>query len=228
MNKMNNYQATISEAEYQKTYQFLSTDILNVKITYPVVQLISNEIAENRINRYYNFSVYQFKHYTSNEFKANALDSYLYARKNKFPFRENQAVMNYTVTFNEACILSTYFDQYQYSGGAHGNTIRTSVNWDLNTGKIITLDDIFQNQTYYGEYLINAIIELAEAQAKTNQFIFFDNYRDTIFQNFNPKNFYFTPSGITIFYQQYEIGPYSSGIIEFQLEYDSYHNCFES
>lgn len=218
-----NYKAKINESIYHKTYHFLSTNILNVEITYPIIELISNESASNRINNYYEFLVYKFKRYTSTDFRKIALESYQHSRTNKYPFMYHEAVMNYTTTYNEACKLSTYFDQYQYTGGAHGNTTRSSVNWNLNTGEIIQLEDFFHGFNNWGETIIKELIKLADSQMRTNRFIYFENYRDLIVKNFNPDNYYLTDSGITIYYQQYEIGPYASGIIEFNIPYKNLH-----
>lgn len=36
---------------------------------------------------------------------------------------------------------------------------------------------------------------------------------------FNDDNFFTTPAGVTVFYQQYDIAPYASGIVEFTVPY---------
>ena len=50
--------------------------------------------------------------------------------------------------------------------------------------------------------------------------MYFDDYQDLIKKNFNPQSFYLTPNGLVIYYQQYEVGPYAAGIIEFTIPYE--------
>lgn len=120
--------------------------------------------------------------------------------------------MNYTITKNMNSLLSAYFDQYEFTGGAHGNTLRSSVTWNLNTGRILSMSDLCNPQVVLGE-----ILELARIQAKENPYLYFENYEELIISNFNEEHFYLTPNGISVFYQQYEIGPYASGIIVFEI-----------
>jgi len=224
-----NNKAILFRNEYQKTYEFMNTDLVKLNISYLQIDLNYNIPAKNKINKFYKQDACQFMQFAATELKKTATESYLYAKKNSFPFFPYEAVMKYVVTLNAACKLSTYIDQYQYTGGAHGNTLRTSVNWNLNTGMIIKLGDIFYNGEDFVPLILDHMIQLANEQATQNPFIYFDSYEELIAKNFNPDNFYLTPIGITIFYQQYEIAPYSSGIIEFHIPYNnlglSYPRC---
>ena len=47
----------------------------------------------------------------------------------------------------------------------------------------------------------------------------FDDYPELLRSTFQAGNFYLTPEGIVIYYQQYDIAPYSSGITEFLLPF---------
>ncbi|HBB28743.1 MAG TPA: DUF3298/DUF4163 domain-containing protein, partial [Clostridiales bacterium] len=121
--------------------------------------------------------------------------------------------------YNDNCFLSLYTDKYEYTGGAHGNTIRTSNTWELCTGQNIYLYCFFKPYTDYTHMLIQEIIAQAEENLKENPFIYFDDYKNLIIKNFNPHSFYMSPDGITIYYQQYDIAPYSTGIVEFTIPY---------
>jgi len=216
-----NNKAVLFRNEYLKTYKFMSADLLKLHISYLQINLNYNTLAKNNINKFYKREACQFMHYASTEIRKNAIESYLYAQKNNFPFFPYEAITKYAVTLNAACKLSTYSDQYQYTGGAHGNTLRSSSNWNLNTGARIKIDDLFYNGENFVPLILDQIILLAKEQINQDTYIYFDNYKELIVKNFNPNNFYLTPIGITIFYQQYEVGPYSSGIIEFHIPYNS-------
>jgi len=224
-----NNKAILIGKEYQKTYTFMSTDLLKLNIAYLQINLNYNLPARNRINEFYKQEAYQFMHYTATEIRRTATQTYLYAKKKNYPFFPYESIMKYTVTLNAACKLSTYTDKYQYTGGAHGNTLRASSNWNLNTGSVIEMKDIFYNGEDFVSLIIDQIIQLASQQMIQDPTIYFDNYKELLVNNFKPNNFYLTPIGITIFYQQYEVAPYSSGIIEFHIPYNnlglSYPRC---
>ena len=224
-----NNKAILLRKEYQKTYNIMSNDLLKLHVTYLQINLNYNLPAQNKINEFYKREACQFVQYAATELRKTAIETYLYAKKNSYPFFPYEAFMNYAVTLNAACKLSTYMDRYQYTGGAHGNTIRSSSNWNLNTGANINMEDIFYQSEDFVPLIIDQIIKLADEQMIENPNIFFDNYKELIVKHFNVNNFYLTPIGITIFYQQYEVAPYSSGIIEFHIPYDnlglSYPRC---
>lgn len=50
--------------------------------------------------------------------------------------------MEYTITYNDNCFLSYYNDKYEYTGGAHGMTVRS-----LNTFFPITMQNLL-SQTF--------------------------------------------------------------------------------
>ena len=83
----------------------------------------------------------------------------------------------------------------------------------------MTLQDFFPRNFDYKIDLTEQIIgQIAEQIAAGND-IYFDDYEENVIAEFNPQNFYLTPEGLVIFYQQYAIAPYSSGIMEFTIPY---------
>ena len=115
---------------------------------------------------------------------------------------------NFEITFNTNNIISLYADEYIFQGGAHGNTIRTSQTWNMIAGCMINLESCFKNQSYF----IIEILKEINRQIAKNPEIYFENTCNLVLNTFNPKNFYLTYNGIAIYFQQYNIAPYSSGI----------------
>ena len=101
------------------------------------------------------------------------------------------------------------------TGGAHGNTVRASDTWNLNVSRRLRLSGLFCRPDDYQELIFPKIRE----QIAENPEIYFDNYEQLIVENFQESNFYTTSEGIVIYYQQYDIAPYSSGIREFLIPY---------
>ncbi|WP_303983399.1 DUF3298 and DUF4163 domain-containing protein [Niallia circulans] len=116
-------------------------------------------------------------------------------------------ITNYQVKYNQNNKLSILFSDYQFTGGAHGNTVITTYNFDLKSGKLLTLDDFLPSKEHYGKVTTYAI-----AYMKKHPEIFFaDPEEFTDFKVTNETNFYLADNGIVLIFQQYEVAPYASG-----------------
>ncbi len=211
--------ATINMRDINCRFKYDNIEILTLNIKYPIINISNNPRAEENINNQISMQVNEYIEYASNTLYNQAMNTYVNSLKNNFPFHSYEAYMVYTITYNDNCYLSLYTDKYEYTGGAHGNTIRTSNTWELCTGQNIYLYCFFKPYTDYTHMLIQEIIAQAEENLKENQFIYFEDYKNLIIKNFNPHSFYMSPDGITIYYQQYDIAPYSTGIVEFTIPY---------
>ena len=215
---MNNncYSAGISMNEYNKTFSYNNTEMLKLTIKYPQISL-NNKQAENRINAQINMEVSDYKRYAKYLFKQ-AIKRYTESQTNGYPFFGYEAYMEYFITYNESCFLSLYYDRYEFTGGAHGSTIRASNTWELCCGTRLPLNSFFRPAVDYKYLLIYEMIRQAE-EIQRRQNIYFDDYKSLIIKNFDEDSFYLSSSGITIYYQQYDIAPYSTGIVEFTISY---------
>ncbi len=146
---------------------------------------------------------------------------YEYLVSNGFPVNMYEVYVAYEVTLNHNCALSIYFDKYEYAGGAHGLTTRESDTWDLKRSKMIHLRNLFPRGLDYGQCIKNNIKEQIEEIRKDESYWFFDNYQELVDKNFKEKSFYLSPEGLIIFFQQYDIAPYASGIPTFLISYGS-------
>jgi hypothetical protein len=218
-----NEKATIFNHDVKKNFKHESEIMLTLDLSYPQISLQSVPGAEAHINQHYIQAANRFYHRAANSLLASAIAEYNESKKRGFPFRAYDCVMKYTVMMNAACTLSTYFDQYEYTGGAHGNTIRISDNWELQSGTEIKLNGLFPSGRDYKTELIAQIQIMAEQNYKNNPYIYFEDYKKLIATYFNPKSFYLTPDALCIYYGLYEIGPYASGIIVFELPYAEFN-----
>ncbi|MDD2361358.1 MAG: DUF3298 and DUF4163 domain-containing protein [Oscillospiraceae bacterium] len=210
--------AIITMRETKRDFNYNKITVLSLSISRPEVMLVNNPQAQLRINSRYYAQANSFYRMTSTTLYRQAVQFYHESVKNDFPFRPFDAVMNYDITFNQACYLSSYSDRYQYTGGAHGSTLRASDTFSLKTGRRLPLSHFFQAGFNYRGFLIGQIIKQADRNMQS-QPIYFENYRELIVQHFNPASYFLSPEGINIYYQQYEIAPYASGIIVFTVPY---------
>lgn len=217
----NNYSAAITMRDMEKTFFFNCTPVLTYSTEFPEVAVPNNCKAQNCINRHISTHVQKFFCDVSTDLYRQAVDGYKEAAKNNYPFNTYDAVQQYEITFNQQCHLSLYVDQYTYTGGAHGGTMRHSDNWDLETGCRLTLASLFPEGKDYRAFLIHQIICMADMQMQQNPGIYFENYRELIRKYFDEQSFYLTPEGLSIYYQQYEIAPYATGIVVFTIPYQT-------
>ena len=117
--------------------------------------------------------------------------------------------------FYNSEIISIPMTYYEYTGGAHGLTIKISYNYNLKTGEILTLNNLFKDDFNYNEIIDKFIRE----EILKEPTLYFDE--GELFKGVDEKQaYYLSKDGIVIYFQQYEIAPYSSGIREFKIPYE--------
>lgn len=116
------------------------------------------------------------------------------------------------VVWNRANRLCLAFFSEMYTGGAHANYGTSFVNYDLRTGRILMLTDVFENLEQNKVKLSAALEQAARKQYRIPD----GTSLDTIFfeNSLVPgDNFVLTGKGIWFNYPPYVIGPFSMGEI---------------
>lgn len=110
----------------------------------------------------------------------------------------------------QSCVVETY----SYTGGAHGGTARTGLCFSLADGRRVAESELFKPG--YKDTLDSLLYARLCSKAESEGFV------DSLFVSDieSNGNFYITPDGVNFIYGQYEIGPYSLGIIELDLSWD--------
>lgn len=189
--------------------------ILKYHIEYPNIIRSSFEFGKTRFNYYNRKLALELKDRTEDELYNEAIETYKYNKENGYPTMIYEVYRKFYITMNRDDLVSLYIDEYTFTGGAHGNTIRTSQNWDLIQGTMIQLADVFPNNPYF---MLNILKEI-NLQIAAEPEIYFENTCNLVLDTFNPKSFYLTPSSIVVYFQQYDIAPYSSGIRTFDISF---------
>ena len=86
-------------------------------------------------------------------------------------------------------------------------------------GRQINLTEFFPGVQGFPECLFQRIEKQIEDRLKESPATFFEDYSQLLRNNFHAENFYITPAGLVIYYQQYDIAPYASGIPEFVIPF---------
>lgn len=180
---------------------------LGFNLLYPEVKL-DNEHVQNKINILIKQEIYGFKKSIEDIYKESSLihpTAFKYSGSSTF---EYQIIGN---------ILSIKVNLHQFTGGAHPMVFIRNYNFDLENGNMLKLSDIFNDEgktIYKGK--IDKIILDKMNENPTNYFIDeFKGIDDNI-------QFYLTKEGIVLYFQLYEIAPYTAGIPEFKIPYGEF------
>lgn len=118
----------------------------------------------------------------------------------------------FKIAYNKNDILSIPITYYQYTGGAHGITTLYPYNFNMMTGKDLSLKELFKDDFDYKK-IMNEVITKEISKDKE---VYFNDGKD--FKGIKDnQDFYISDEGIVVYFQVYEIAPYSSGIREFLI-----------
>ncbi|MDR1701822.1 MAG: DUF3298 and DUF4163 domain-containing protein [Sporomusaceae bacterium] len=123
------------------------------------------------------------------------------------------------VMYQQNNLLSIYLLEYVYSeGAAHGMSFAKTFTFNLKTGDLYQLQELFQNGSDY--------------QNKINTFIRNDIQKRDIylFEEFSgidtEQEFYLKDNALVVYYQIYRYTPYAEGFLEFEIPYHQLNDIF--
>ncbi|NLB41877.1 MAG: DUF3298 and DUF4163 domain-containing protein [Clostridiales bacterium] len=187
-----------------------SNKYMNWSLTTPQVKGLKNRSVERSINKQFRNDVNNFK----KEVLAMAKEAYKESQETGFPFNPFQAYTEYDLHLLKPKLLSLTMNVYQFTGGAHGFTVKKAYNYNLKTGKELGYQDIFKDCDYK-----SVIIARVSEEIRRDPEIYFDDALDTVKNFTDDQPFYITKEGIVVYYGLYEIAPYAAGIREFLIPF---------
>lgn len=208
---------TISTNICQRTMYSRGIPVFQYKISYPCFHTTYNIAAARKINQYYSLYAQNTEAYARTVLFPQAADNAKFIPRNEPPFISYEFLSEYQAAYNKDCIVSLYTDRYEFMGGAHGSTTRQSETWNFKTCARLKLEQFFPHDPSFPENIFREIESQISVRQKETPSSYFDDYAVLLRKNFHPENFYLSGSGIVIYYQQYDIAPYSTGIPEFLL-----------
>ncbi len=119
---------------------------------------------------------------------------------------------------------------YDYAGGAHGYNYFDSVNFDVQTGEEMVLEDVIKDINSLPEILAKELTE------KYQDIVFFtDPLSDAFKEYISPTDSSYTPAftwtldyeGVTFYFSNYEIASYADGLQQVTVSYSEYPHILE-
>lgn len=120
------------------------------------------------------------------------------------------------VLYESAEVICVSLETYTDTGGAHGNGRTTYLNFNPETGALLTQKDIINNSEKFKKIAEKAFKD--QSKPKDDDETIEDFFFGEDFQL--PSNIGFTKNGLVLLYNNYEIASYAQGITEIVLPYN--------
>jgi len=223
--------------EKAPTYKILSFDrktgdcgsikssCAEIKFDYPQITNASNKEVMNKINQNIMNTLLapygEDKSYTNFDSMANDfLDSFREFQK-QFPDRNQSWTIerNISVSGVNNSVFSLISTEFYYMGGAHPNTTISLINFSLQTGEALELDDLFKPGfedplNKVGEKIFRRKQKLKPDESLNDAGYWFDKNNFELNDNFLIKK-----NGLLFVFNPYEIAAYVYGAIEVFIPY---------
>jgi len=119
-------------------------------------------------------------------------------------------------------ILTFVINSYLFTGGAHGYTNRTYLNFDKRKGNELEIWELFDEKERF-EHFAEIKFRIQEGIAQDDPI----NSTGFMFENdafYLPENIGFTKDGLVLLYNQYEVASYADGVIELTIPFNEVEN----
>ena len=198
------------EVQVEEQSNMQNEEKWHVQIQYPAISGLKDKKAEKKINAILK------KHGTDLQ-KKLVKEAKHDSSKSKY-----ELISQYTIKETKSPYFVISFFDYQYKGGAHGLSTYKYVTLDLQTNRILTLDQLFKDEANYKDKLQGLILKQIEKRADAKTLLNDEIYGNLKIQD--DQNFYITPHGdLVLVFNLNEVAPYTSGTMEFSISEKDLH-----
>jgi len=207
---------SLSTREYDSDYENFSGQITTISVTDE-----NHKALKDAVDSFYKemsdsydkvCAEYVEEAKTANEEAASSGDDDLYTMYYSYD-------ISGTVTRADDKLFSICISEYSFTGGAHGETYTYGVNFDPKTGEKLSYEAFGDISDSVKSFILKDI----DASGNMAEEMLFPEYKETIDEMFETgmkdKSFWFDNDRLIFAFQQYDIAPYASGIMEFHIPY---------
>lgn len=119
-------------------------------------------------------------------------------------------------------VLSIRVFDSEYTGGAHGFAGYEGVNYDVETGKELSISDIIIDKKGFCETAPTYITDVLDEEYGDELFPEYKEIVNEAFREDGRLNWYLNATGIVVIYNSYDLGPYAMGEVEVVLPYEEF------
>lgn len=193
-----------------------ATDEAEVNMRIPVLSGLADPALEKEINAAFLQKAEDFR----GEVLAGFAEYKEAMEQTGGPVRPYAVDTAYTENYNQDGLLSLTVEYYQFTGGAHGSTLKETLNLDVDSGRVLTMADFLGPD--YKDIVVREIQKQIAAHPEryfTHELGFdgIEDARDTAARIAADQQFYIADGKIVVYFQQYDIAPYAAGFPEFAV-----------
>ncbi len=204
---------TVEAGTWKRVMKHEGEPVISLSLRWP--KLPEDCAPLRRIGRYYQQMANCWRSRWEVSLYARACAELDALRERSLPFRPWEVMLDFTVTYNEQGLLSLYTEAYEYTGGAHGITMRCGDTWCLCNGMPRPLSSFFPPKSHWKRTVLVRVTESIQAALSTGEALYFDDWETSVAREFDASRFYLTQQGVTVFYPLYTLAPYAEGIPAF-------------
>lgn len=210
----------VTFVDYSEDIKMESKDwiLLSVQENCPVISIPGNEAAAEKMNL-----VFEQQHASNQtyieedkELAQSAYDDLSEEQKAEWTGYGYGAT--YKVMYCSANILSIACDSYEWQGTPHPNTWTTTYCFDVPTGKLLTLADVFTDKAKAGEIIDQHILDTITAEPYKDYLL--EGYEDFVSDILREDVFYLNDKGLAVICNPYMVTAYAGGSIEIEVPYE--------
>lgn len=203
--------AKIKKQTLSKEYKNKQGKIIqNITLEMPILQ--GNSEGIKKINKFYKNFQMQLLNNKNNQTE----ESHSEELPNNYTITDN---ITYQITYNKNGIISILHSGYYFAGGAHGSPYRIPHTFDLNSGKELKLNDIFQLSEFeLSKKIIDQFQKIIDQSP--------DEYNPEAIQTVKQtagwnSSFYLIENNICFYYEPYILASYARGYVEACIPYNN-------
>lgn len=134
-------------------------------------------------------------------------EAYCYTDESTVSFWRNERMMCVTTNHNS------------FTGGIHVSVWRSCENFDLRTGKVISVTDMAENAERMRKTVRQELLRQALERMERDDVYYFSDYTDTLGE-WMERSVAFDDTGMTVIFPVYDIASYAAGEQTFTIPYD--------
>lgn len=188
--------------------------VLTYNFDYPVIKITGEQTEAYSPLTSWATKLYDDSMTWANDLEAEARVFYEVAGDQFSPYFFKQTIEK-VYESETATVVTVYFSSFL--GGVHPSHATTATCIDMTTGMIVQLEDISDIDP------LTTVLEqniLAQIDAQNIGDLLFEDYADYIYDGVQDGFWYITENGLSIIYNEYQIGPYASGSFTFTVPFD--------
>lgn len=192
--------------------------LLSVTENCPVISIPENEAIAEKINM-----AFEQQHTANQTYIAEDTETARSAYKDLD--EEDQANWTgygygatYKMVYASTRILSIKAESYEWQGTPHPNTWTSSYCFDVTTGKLLSLADIFTDKAKAGKIVEQHILDTITADPYKDYLM--EDYESYVPDVLTEDVFYLNENGLVVICNPYLVTEYAGGLIEIEVPYE--------